>query len=206
MHEIIKLTIIVHIKRGYMSIESKKFVEECIKRLVAKDYSYYESCINQRLYNGGMGSFYDKNVDFIDVMCKLINVDWEEVTHPNVQLPCRCFKCDNFFTGYVGMVELEKLSDDVELFFSDFKNTGKLSLCVKESDVDVDVMKTNTTYLITGDDGYGPIVFTFHPGEPLKPSTLEDGTNSYGVKKNDSVTKEMALKMGFKHVKVSRGV
>ena len=174
-------------------------VRSAIENLKKNNNEFYNKCIKQRLFNGGEGSYYP--YDKLQLETLLEMAEWEKVEHPNVTEPCSCFVSYDF-KGRVGVVELENLHDDIEFFLDDFKNTGWLSLCVKQDEswfVPLDY-----TYIILGDDGFGEIMFTFHPGEPIAPSTLEDGKNEFGLEKGMKLTKEEAIKYGFKHAKVVR--
>lgn len=176
-------------------------VRNAIRLLKEKDPSYYTKCIRQRLFNGGEGSYYDPNVDFNTLEAYLECSNWTMVENPNVDDGCSCFVCYDL-KGHIGIVDVENVPNDVNFFLDDFKGTGKLSLCVKQ--YENWFVPMGYTYIILGNDGYGEIMFTFHPGEPLKPSTMEDGHNEYGLHKGDVITKEKAIKCGFKHAKVVR--
>ena len=57
--------------------------------------------------------------------------------------------------------------------------------------------------LIVGDDGFGPCMFTFHPGEPLRPSTLSsDGNNEFGYKEGTTISVAKAILLGFRYAKL----
>lgn len=176
-------------------------VYECINRLKENMPKYYDSCLKQRLSNG-IGSTTDYNT--VEEMEKaLLSADWEPWDdYFNVLAP----GCSGFITkditGHHGMISLTEFPPDAIAYFRDPKDTGYLSLCIPtDTRTDVDY-----TILITGsDEGIdGEVMFTFHPGEPEKPSTFKAGSEDEGGKgynKGDSITVAEALELGFRKAK-----
>lgn len=180
-----------------MSHEVNLFVYGAILNTKKNAPEYYKKCLEQRLSTGQGSTTEFDNIDKLE-QC-LLNANWEKYEHPNIAENCSAYITTSF-GGFVGMIPINKLSDQLICSLIDFKGTGKLSLtCFTDSDkypVDYNV-------LIVGDDGYGPCMFTFHPGEPLKPSTLSsDGNNEFGLKEGDTITVAQAKQYGFKYVKL----
>lgn len=177
-------------------------VRACITRTKEHDPEYFKKCLEQRLLSG-KGSCYSYT-DIKDLEWALMHAMWEPYYHENIAAGCHAFIThDQHLNGWIGVVPLKDLPDDMECYFIDPKGTGKLSLSVKP--FDGDMVKCAYTVLITGADGYGECMFTFHPGEPLKPSTLSaDGRNEYGVKLGDHFSVKLARDIGFKHAKIDR--
>jgi len=177
-------------------------VRACILRTKEHDPEYFKKCLEQRLLFG-KGSCYDYS-DVRDLEWALMHAMWEPYYHENIAAGCHAFIThDQHLNGWVGMVSLEGLPEDMKCYLIDPKGTGKLSLSIKP--FNGDMMKCAYTILITGDDGYGECMFTFHPGEPLKPSTLSaDGKNELGLKLGDVLTVKQAIDLGFKHAKIDR--
>ncbi len=74
--------------------------------------------------------------------------------------------------GRLGMTAVESLPSDAPLYLVDVKGTGKWSLATTGADGP----KTDHVTLIVGPgDGGKPIVWTFHPGEPVRASALDSG-------------------------------
>lgn len=180
-----------------MSHEVNLFVKAAILNTKMHAPDYFKKCLEQRLCNGqGSVTEFD-NIDKLEQT--LLNSNWEKYKHPNIAEDCSAYITTSF-GGFLGMIDINKLSDQLICRLTDIKGTGKLSLtCYADSDrypVDYNI-------LIVGDDGYGPCMFTFHPGEPLKPSTLSaDGNNEFGLKEGDTITVAQAKKFGFKYVKL----
>jgi len=152
--------------------------------------AYYSSMFNQRLL-GGLGSvfpFTDASV----LEAVLLSADWEEVTHPNVKAPCRCFRAT--IPGYLGIVPLRELPKGTKLVADDNKDTGFVELTARMPRR----VKTDVTYAIIGKEGDTEIVFTFHPGEPITPSTVSTTVLPAGTE----ISVDEAIAFGFTHAKV----
>lgn len=180
-----------------MSEEVNKIVKAAILNTREHNPLYYVACLAQRLKNG-QGSTTDYTV-VEDLEQQLLDSDWEEYKHPNIADNCSAYITKSF-GGYVGMIPIEYLSNQLICRLDDIKGTGKLSLTCY---ADTDRYSVDYNVLIVGDDGYGPCMFTFHPGEPVKPSTLSaDGHNEFGLKEGDIINVAQAKDFGFKHVKL----
>ena len=126
---------------------------------------------------------------------ELISQEWEETTHPDVMPGCRVFKTN--LAGLEGILNLDDLPDNVELYAIDPKETGKIGIGAGE----VEKTPAQETYLIVGKEKINgkdeDVVFTFHPGEPVRPSEVETKEIPDGTR----LTKEAAEKLGFTKVK-----
>lgn len=179
-----------------------EYVRNCIQKTKTKMPDYFEKCLQQRLKNG-IGSTTDcETVEEMET--KLMSAKWSPWidTEGVLSNRCKAFLTEDI-SGNHGMLDINQFADDVECYFSDFKNTGFLSLCVK-SDLRE---RVNYTILITGpEDGIGDCMYTFHPGNPVPASTFKSGEiNKEGQKKTykdgDTITVKEAKEIGFKHVK-----
>lgn len=172
-----------------------KFVKDAITNLKEMDPEYYEKCLSQRLSNGkGSTTNFNNIADLEDV---LLAANWKEYKHPNITPDC-IGAITTDIDGYMGMLDLDKLDEDTDCILIDPKNTGHLSLATYASAKDCYV---DYTVLIIGEENGFKVMYTFHPGEPLKPSTLSDGNNEFNLKAGDHLTAKEALELGFKHVK-----
>lgn len=180
-----------------MSELANNFVKSAILNTKKNIPDYFRKCLEQRLSNG-QGSVTDfTNVE--DLEKQLLNSDWEEYKHPNIADGCSAYKTESF-GGYIGMIPLGCLPSDTICRFTDVKGTGTLSLTCY---ADTDRHPVNYNILIVGDDGFGPCMFTFHPGEPLRPSTLSsDGNNEFGYKEGTTISVVKAILLGFKYAKL----
>jgi hypothetical protein len=182
-----------------MSQDINNYVIKAILNTKENSPDYFIACLKQRLADG-QGSTTDfKTVEELEKA--LLAADWEKFEHPNIAENCLGFITKSF-GGHMGMIPLEKLDKDAVCGLTDIKGTGTLSL-VYYSD-EIDRYDVDYNVLIVGNDGFGPCMFTFHPGEPLKPSTLSsDGSNEFSLCEGDVLTAEEAMeKFGFKHAKL----
>jgi hypothetical protein len=165
------------------------------------DPEYFKKCLQQRLAMVGKGSFYPY-IEPDALEDALMVAIWNMYDHPNVAPGCHAFiSYSQCLHGFIGVVPLEMVPSETKCYLIDVKDTGTLSLCIKT--VKDSRWPVAYTVLITGDDGYGECMFTFHPGDPLKPSTLSsDGSNEYGLKDGDEISVEKAISIGFKHAKL----
>lgn len=185
-------------------MDKKEFVKNALdnaKKIVmgkdenGKDKTYLDMMLSQRIEGPtNAGSSYDIGSPE-ELYEELISQEWIETTHPEVMEGCRVFKSS--LAGLEGILDLDNLPDDVELYAIDPKGTGKVGVGAGE------VTKNNVkeTYLIVGKENIDgqeeDVVFTFHPGEPVRPSQVETKDIPDGKK----LTKEEAKNLGFDKVK-----
>lgn len=158
------------------------------KKLVPE---YWENTCKNRL-SGGVGSVYDQFKSIEELERALLSANWEETTHPDVMPGCRVFKAN--LAGRFGIAKISELSDNVQLIADDSKNTGKVAMTVKGIRGKI----VPETYLIIGKENGEDVVFTFHPGEPIRPSIVEVSEVSHGA----VVSKCEAKKLGFDYAKI----
>ena len=154
---------------------------------------YFERTCAQRLADGA-GSVFE-GINSVKEMEEALRIaDWSEATHPDVMSGCKAYKTTSIKGGHLGLVKIEDLPEDVKIIASDPKGTGKVSMTIQGELGPV----AEETWLITGMEEGHEIVFTFHPGEPVRPSILEvkncpDGT---------ILSKEEAINLGFNFAKI----
>lgn len=104
-----------------------------------------------------------------EVESLLMLAGWEEYSHPAVQSPAVAFKA--MIPGIVDLVPLADLIDPShEVMLLDPKGTGSVEACVRLSDSSGVPVEFTVALLGPGDDG--EIVWTFFPGDPIRPSTI----------------------------------
>lgn len=183
-----------------MEYDYNQYVWHAIQRTKEHDPEYFKKCIEQRLCNG-KGSVTDY-VHAEDLERALLNVAWYKYDHPAVAPGCRAFKT-GAIRGWLGMAPLKELDPRRECTLLDVKGTGTLSLVLTDPIAYIHRWFVDYTVIIIGDDGYGACMFTFHPGDPVPPSTLaSDGSNKFGLKDGDKITVGKALELGFVHAKL----
>lgn len=177
------------------SITVSDFVRKCIFNCRRMLPDYYKACLTQRLADG-KGSV-TEFTDFSDLENALLDANWKIYTHPNIAPDCTAYITKDI-CGFLGMIKLEDLPSNQICEFIDPKGTGTLSLATKTGRAHF----VDFTVLIVGKENDVDVMYTFHPGEPLKPSTLAaDGSNEFGFKVGDKITVEDAIAAGFKTVK-----
>lgn len=160
-----------------------------------KDITYLQSMLQQRIEGPtNAGSSYE-NVTERELLENLLNADWEETFHPDVMEGCRVFKCN--LPGLEGILNLDELDENTELYAIDPKGTGNIGIGAGN----VTKKIAQETYLITGKemiDGIEKdIAFTFHPGEPVRPSQVKAEKVADGTK----LTVAKARKLGLDKAK-----
>lgn len=121
------------------------------------------------------------------ILLMLTNARWRPYTHPNIMDGCEAFETPDI-VGLVGVLDLSQSNSDTKLSVREQKDTGKY---MAESDYPEDCdqfpLFSSYTVIILGYDANegtqsDEIAFTFHPGAPIRPSSL---------------TKEELIKCGF---------
>ena len=175
-------------------------VREALYRTAAFMPSYYGKMLAQRLPAGGCGSVFEGFDSPEQLAAAILGANWEPAEPPaGSAIPgCGYFKTHDIPGGRMGLVHIVDLPDDVQIVARDPKGTGKVSMAVQG----VRGPEAPETWLITGpgeEDGVsGEVVWTFHPGPPVRPSLVEvenvpDGT---------ILTKAEAMALGFDLAKV----
>ena len=154
---------------------------------------YFVSTCKQRLA-GGAGSVYEGIASVEEMEAALRSADWEQTEHPDVMPGCVAYRTQSISGGHYGLIRIADLPDDAVLTAADPKGTGTVSMTV----VGTVGPETPETWLIVGNEDGHDVVFTFHPGEPVRPSlvTVEDLPDGSKLSKAD------ALNLGFELAKL----
>lgn len=177
---------------------NNEYVKQAILSTKAFDEGYYWSCIKQRLPSSGegRGSIVDFDGSAEEFEKFLLNANWEEVGDcPNLLEDCKAFKT-NDIKGHLGVIALDELDPKTELVLDDFKKVGVLTP-VTEGFVSTILYPT---YIIVGKEGDKELMFTFHPGEPVQPSTLKPSCDI--IHEGAKITVSEAIKLGLKFAKI----
>ena len=117
--------------------------------------------------------------------------DWEEYKDcPNLLPGCTAYVLRDV-SGHLGIVELSKLDPEMELDVIDNKRTGKAK-CLVSGALGP---KTNMATIILGTENGVEVVYTYHPGLPVKPDEIP--VEKLGGRTNLSVSE--AIDLGFTH-------
>jgi len=106
---------------------------------------------------------------------------------------CFAFKAE--LPGQLGIIGLAGLPADAVVTLDDRKNTGKVSAVVEG----VRGEEVPFTVLILGLEQGDEVVFTFHPGDPVRPSQVQAEPGLHGR----TVTVSEALAMGLEMAKIA---
>ena len=154
---------------------------------------YFKNTCKQRLANG-VGSVYDGIEEVDDMERALYGAHWKKAEHPDVIPGCQAYVTKDIKGGHLGLLEIANLPDDATIIASDPKGTGKVSMTITgEKGLEVE-----ETWLIVGEEDGRDVVYTFHPGEPVRPSIVEVKDCPDGTK----LTKEQATALGFDLAKI----
>lgn len=155
--------------------------------------NYQDIMVNQRVEGPtNAGSSYKMTADEIKDMIR--TSEWSEVfDNPNVGEGCRLFKTD--VPGLNGIVDIKQLPNykDLAYYAIDPKGTGNISIGVGN----VPKKEESETYLIVGPEEINgkteQVVYTFHPGEPVRPSMVEAKDIPDGTKLSYEKVKELGF-------------
>ena len=155
---------------------------------------YFENTCRQRI-SSGTGSIYSKISTIADMRHYLIISPWEKAENSNVAPECVAYKTNNITSGQYGMVPVAEQPEDTMFTIEDQKATGRVSLVMQGAGR----IPAKETWLIVGPADNGePVVFTFHPGEPVPRAT----TSTEELPVGTVLTKKEALALGFNLAKV----
>lgn len=119
--------------------------------------------------------------------------EWTPYEHDAVQAPARAFRAP--IAGKVGLVALASLPADETVRLVDGHETGFVSVVadgVASQPVDF------TVALVGPGDNGEDIIWTVHPGDPIRPSSLEATDETSGK----TLTAAEAIRLGFGFAKV----
>lgn len=175
---------------------TNEYVRKAIMATKAFDSEYYWNCIKQRIRASGesRGSVVDFQASAEEFEETLLSANWEEVEDcPNLLEGCKAFKTHDI-NGYLGVIDINELDPKVKLVLDDYKKVGVLTPTVRGFVGNI----LHPTYLIVGNEGGQQMMFTFHPGPPIMPSTLKADAFHEG----DKITVSEGLSLGLKFAKI----
>ncbi|MCK9379119.1 MAG: hypothetical protein M0P97_03160 [Candidatus Moranbacteria bacterium] len=155
---------------------------------------YFEKTLAQRLPKTGAGSVVVGFESAEELERALMAAKWESYSHPAVMAGTEAFITKDI-RGLLGVIDLVDMPADSIVSLDDRKNTSKVS-CVVEGVRGQDV---DFTVIILGTEQDEEIVFTFHPGAPVRPSQVQAEPGMHGRQ----VTVKEALGMGLQTAKIA---
>jgi len=124
--------------------------------------------------------------------------DWEPYPHPAIMNPAQGYRAN--IPGVFGLIELKGLDPNtpVKMELGHKGETPFVMALVDKSDVPSELTKTEFTTILLGPGEDGLIVWTFHPGPPVAPSTTTPSEETSSVE-----TAADAIDIGFDYAKVA---
>jgi hypothetical protein len=160
--------------------------------LLATPADYLARCLAQRCRGAdACGSVFADYSDPAALLHALQSAAWEAYEHPAIMAGCAAFRAP--MAGRVGIVALASLPADTTVVLADAKRTGYVEATVPGAAT----TPVDFAVIILGTDEGHEIVFTFHPGEPIAPSTLPAS-----LLNGARMTAAVAIEHGLTHAKV----
>lgn len=119
---------------------------------------------------------------------------WQTYSHPAVVAPCVAFWTSDI-EGVLGIVEVDLLDESTDLTLRDAHETGFVNAEVVGDYGD----RAEGVCLIVGPDDEAEVIYTFHPGPPVPPSTVPARLSP-----GRTVTPSEAMALGLRTAKVTR--
>lgn len=161
--------------------------------------TYFQKTLDSRAGLGHpMGSYYpDKTADAVREA--LQTADWEPFNHPELMEGCQAFTAP--LPGRLGIVDLKTLNPETQVTLMDPKGTGAVSAVVSAKGLVAPEAK-HTVLIIGPDDAPGKkgmVVYTFHPGDPIRPSIVPTKNAGNGT----VTTAKEAIRLGLDLAKLA---
>jgi hypothetical protein len=171
------------------------FIGEAIKNTMAmlNPPGYWANTLASRQPSGNGSRFHETVTEET-----LLSVEWSEITDQvSAGIPgCRYFKSP--LPGKLGVVALNVLPEKCQVTLADPKGTGKISVEIDRASLEGEMADVDFTVLIIGLEEGKDVVFTFHPGMPIRPSSIPaEGLAGKVV----SVTE--AINLGLQYAKIN---
>lgn len=172
--------------------------ERILAAIMAGDPEYLNATLTMRNpeHPDCAGSTFLKPIS----VSELVRQDWQPYEHPAVLKGCVAFKAP--LAGTYGIVDLGDFHSSTKVKLVDPKGTagtyggGLLAEIPLASDK---LPKVDFSVIILGPDDGKEVFFTVHPGEPMRPSSVDKEKW-----KGEEVSVHQAIERGFRYGKVKR--
>lgn len=151
---------------------------------------YWDRMLESRAEETAAGSYFDLSAKEVEGLIE--GAVWEEYSHPSIQGGCTGF-C-SLLIGYENIVPIESLEPSTEGVLMDPKGTGTMEFQIQGETGRF----TDITVLILGQHEGMEVVYTFHPGAPVRPSTVPTEPDKLGK----PITAKEALDIGLTNAKI----
>lgn len=149
-----------------------------------------------------MGSYF-RHLDCQRVHQLLVGLVWEPYDHPAIQEPAKGFVARNVPGGALGVVSIESVPKDAELFFDDSKDVNKVEVVWKDAPRQATSVDFVVALVGPGEGDEPDCVWTFFPGEPVQPSRIPRQSEQLGDLHGKSVSLSTARELGVEYVKLA---
>jgi hypothetical protein len=166
-------------------------VQLAISRTIAEIPGYFEKTLESRQPSSAIGSRFLEPISREDLEA----ADWWEVLEPLFPLLEGCTAFKAWIPGELGIVELEHLPSDFAVGLQDPKGTGFVSAVVGLPERNMP--RVDFTVLILGFEKGSEVVFTFHPGLPIRPSSVSSD------RAGEIISAGEALRLGLSYAKIA---
>jgi hypothetical protein len=131
---------------------------------------------------------------------EILQWDWTEVTEMipegNRLGGCRYYRAPQ--QGLLGIVPLLQVPQEAPVYLEDPKGTGKVSAVINRNQLEVELGIVNYTTLVVGPENGEDVIYTFHPGDPIRPSTVS--AQEWAGK---TVSPAEAIALGLEYAKIN---
>ena len=128
----------------------------------------------------------------------LMAAEWREFYHPEIQTPAKGYFAP--IPGSMKLIKLDTLDPKTPIRMELDKN-GYITAALSPADVGRGGVPVHHTVMLLGPSDDGPIVLTFHPGDPVRPSTTAPSAETRAAK-----TVEEAMCLGFQYGKIAGSI
>jgi hypothetical protein len=168
---------------------NRERIAQAVVAMQRIDAPYWTSTLEQRAEFGKPAGSVVLGVTPEELQQLILKAEWESYSHESVLAGCSAFKAP--IKGRLGVVSLATLPVETLVTLDDRKNTGKVSAVVKG----VLGAEVDFTVLILGVEDGVEVVFTFHPGDPVRPSQIQTESGMHGRQVTVLEARDMGLEM-----------
>ncbi|HEY9790649.1 MAG TPA: hypothetical protein V6D22_09645 [Candidatus Obscuribacterales bacterium] len=180
-------------KKVEVAFEDMPPRQQAATALKSTPRDYLDKNISTRTPENRMGSYWEMTAD--ELKRAIHTADWKPFEDKDgvIAAPARAYQ-STIPGGRLGMTTLESVPQDAKLYLVDPKGTGKWSLATSGA---MEPVTDKATLIVgPGDDGK-MISWTFHPGDPVRPSNLDSA-------KLQSILGDMGISADTTRIKITR--